>query len=129
MLRSTILGCLIITFFTGQFLCCDLIHPLFPSFVDRGINSTSPHCLMLSGDRSYAVVTAGLIVLSMSLRCCMTVNSRRCLTPWFQSQPSPAVDDRRIRGSTKNVAYTSVQFDDSSVSPVPVELRKLPRHE
>ena len=127
MLHSTIPGCLIIAFFNGQFLCCDLIHPSFPLLVDRGINSTSPHCRMLSGDRSYAVLTAGLIVLLMNLRCYMTVNLRRCLTPWFQSRPSPAVDDHRIRGSTRNVASTSVQFDDSNVWPVPVELRSLPR--
>jgi len=71
---------------------------VYPSFVDRGINSTSSHCRMLSGNHNSVVLNAGPIVLLMNLRYCTIVNSRRCLTNWFQSRPSPVVDDRRIPG-------------------------------
>jgi len=92
-----------------------------------GINSTSSHCRMLSGNHSSVILHAGPIVLSMNLRYCTIVNSRRCLTPCFQWRPSPVVDDRRIPGLTRNVATRSVQCDDSNVSPVPVELQNLRR--
>jgi len=113
--------------FNGQFLCRGLSNPSYPSFVDRGINSTSSHCRMLSGNHSSVVLNAGPIVLLINLRYCTIVNSRGCLTPWFQSWPSPVVDDHWIPGLTRNVASRNVQCDDSNLSPVPVELQSLRR--
>jgi len=52
------------------------------------------------------------------------VNSRRCLTPWFQSRPSPVVDDRQIPGLSMNVVSTNVQLGDSNEWLVLVELRR-----
>jgi len=52
------------------------------------------------------VLNAGSIVLLMNLSFCTIVNSHRCLTPWFQSRPTPVVDDRRIPGLTRHVDWS-----------------------
>jgi len=56
--HSMILDYPIIAFFNGQFLCRGLKNPSYPSFVNHGINSTSSHCRMLSGNRSSVVLNA-----------------------------------------------------------------------
>ena len=119
LLLFTIRGCSIINFFNGRFLCCDQSFPSSPSFVVRGIISTSSRYRLQLGNRSCAALTGGLLVPSSISLHCMTVSSRQYAMLWFRGRPSPDVIGRRIRGSTRSIASRNVKSVDWNGLSVP----------
>jgi len=126
-LLSAIQGCPIINFFGGQFLFCDPSLPSPPSFVVRGIISTSTRCRLLIVNRSCAVMTAGLPVPSTISLQCTIANSRQyaMLLSWWR--PSPVVVGRRIRGligvSPQETSSPSARTDWQFLSNTRIHVR------